>query len=347
MTPSRNKILKRIGIGFLIFILVLIIAIVSIYFIKRHLGKKEFTKAYETATVETIEDAYSEDSGQTITYNNKKYALNDGLISVVFLGVDKSFDGTKDIGEAGQADAIYILTYDPATKKCRIIPVSRESMVDVQLYSVNNESIGFEKMQLCLSYAYGDGGKTSSENTISSLSKMFYNIPFASYISLDLNSIGPLVDAIGGVDLTVLEDMPAYSYSFKKGNNVHLTGESALRYVQYRDDTKLTSNNDRLARQKQFLTVYLSQFLSTAKKKPTKTVKKLLKVADEYMYSNLSDNKIVYMASEILPDINNINDIEFLTIDGEIKQGEVHAEFYPDEEKLYDTILNVFYQEVK
>lgn len=346
MTPSRIKKLKMIGIGILIFLAIVIIGIVSTYFIKRHLGKKEFIDVNKEATVNTIEDAYSEDSGQTITYNDKKYKLNENLISVVFLGIDQSIANEKTIGEAGQADAIYILTYDPDTKKCKVITVSRESMVDVQMYSGTNESIGIEKMQLCLAYAYGDGKKTSSENTISSLSKLFYNIPFGSYISLDWDAIGPLTDAIGGLKITALQDINSGSYYFKKGQDVNLNKYNALPYVQYRDVTKLESNADRLARQKQFLNAYLSQFLSIAKKKPTKTVKQLLNAADEYMYSNLSSNKIVYLASEILPNIDSIKDIEFVTLQGETKQGETYAEFYPNDTYLYETILDVFYHEI-
>ena len=33
-------------------------------------------------------------------------------------------------------------------------------------------------------------------------------------------------------------------------------------------------------------------------------------------------------------------------IEGETKMGEEFEEFYPDEEKLYDLIISVFYREV-
>lgn len=343
---KSKKTLKRILVGILIFVLIAIIGVVSAHFIKRHLGKKEISNSKKEANITAIDDAISEDSGQTITYNDKTYKLNENLISIVFLGVDKSLSETKNIGEAGQADAIYIMTYDTATCKCKILPVSRESMVDVQLYSRNNEAIGIEKMQLCLAYAYGSDEKSSAENTISALSKLFYNMPFDSYITLDWDAIGPLTDAIGGVTVNVLQDVVTeYSY-LKKGEKITLKGNDAWSYVKFRDTTKLKSNDDRLARQKQFLTNYLSQLISKAKKKPT-TITKLLDVSEKYMYTNLSGNKIVYMASEVLPNISGITDIEFLSIQGLTKQGDVYAEFYPDETNLYETILNVFYIEVQ
>lgn len=343
---KTKKTAKRVGIGILIFIFVVAIGIFSAYSIKRHLGKKEIANSKKDAKITAIEDAVSEDSGQTITYNDKTYELNKDLISVVFLGVDKTLSDSNNIGEAGQADAIYIMTYDTISHKCKIIPVSREAMVDVQLYSGNNEAISIEQMQLCLAYAYGSDKKTCAENTISSLSKLFYNIPFDSYITLDWNAIVPLTDAIGGIKLTILEDVPAYNPIFRKGEKVTLTGEDAMTYIRSRDMESINSNNNRLTRQKQFLTSYLSQFIAKAKKKPS-TVTKLLDMADEYMYTNLSSNKIVYMTSEMLPNINNITDIDFLSIAGETKQGDVYAEFYPDETNLYETILNVFYKEVQ
>ena len=49
-------------------------------------------------------------------------------------------------------------------------------------------------MQLCLSYAYGDGKAKSAENTANSISRILYVVPITKYFALDLNGIAHLND---------------------------------------------------------------------------------------------------------------------------------------------------------
>ena len=72
-------------------------------------------------------------------------------------------------------------------------------MTDVALYSEGGSYIGTENLQLCLSYAYGDGKALSCDNTVISVSRIFYNIPINSYFSLDLEGIAAVNDSVGGV----------------------------------------------------------------------------------------------------------------------------------------------------
>ena len=335
---------KKILIGILIFFLSLVLIASSTFFIMRYLGKKEFLTQNKNAKIRTYKDTYSYDDGRVVYYNGKKYVFNENMVSVVFLGIDRSELGTEEIGNAGQSDAIYIFSYDSKTGKCYVIPVSRETMTDVRLFSSEGKELGIEKMQLCLAYGYGNGKDTSCENTLASLSDIFYNIPFSTYLALNWDGIGPLNDLSGGVSLTSLEDISTKYSNFTKGQPLVLKGQDAWSYVKYRNISKLESNNDRLARQKQYLKAYISQMIPKVRS-DFSTVSKLYNTANQYMYTNFSYNQAIYSASAILPDLYSSKDVEFVSIPGKIKQGKVHAEFYPNEQKLYEAILKVFYLE--
>lgn len=339
------KILKKVLIGLLIALLVIILGLSIAYQVIYHQGKNAFLNDNENASISTIEQAESDDDGQTVTYKDEKYKYNENIVSIVFLGVDKSELGTDNSGRSGQADAVYIFTYDIETGKCCIIPVSRETMTDVAIYSPSGELMGYDNMQLCLAYAYGDGKKTSCDNTLASLSRVFYNIPFSNVVSLNWDSIAPLNDIVGGVTLTSLEDINSQGLVIYEGNEVTLLGKDAWAYVKYRNIAELKSNTKRLARQKQYINAYMSKLIPMAKS-DFSIINDLLDIANEYMYTNLSTNKLVYTASEILPNIYSSKDIEFVSIKGKITEGEQFAEFHPDEIALYETILKVFYTKI-
>lgn len=348
-TKVRNTgFFKKIILGTLIFLIVVAVGLSSAYLIAKKFGKNEFLDTHKEANISTIDNADSGDNGHTVVYKDHTYKYNENLVSIVFLGIDKSELRSELIGTSGQSDAIYIFTYDTETKKCKFVPISRETIAEIQLFSTSGKALGFEKMQLCLAYAYGNGKDTSCKNTLSALSKIFYNIPFDACISLNWDAIAPLNDAVNGITLQPLETIPALDCSneIPKGEYITLMGNDAWAYVKYRDISKLTSNVNRLDRQKQYIKAYLSKLIPMAKS-DFSVIRELYGIANTYMYTTLSGNQIIYMASDILPNVYSSKDFDFVTIKGKTKQGETYAEFYPDETSLYEAILEVFYTKIK
>lgn len=339
--PNIRRV-KKILLIILVCILVIGFIAFAAYSYLSYKGKKELLDQNKDVVINTIDNAATDNNGHTVVYNGDTYRFNEDLISIVILGVDKSELDAEEYGKAGQADAIYIFTYDTKSGKSTLIPVSRETMTEVKLYSTSGEDMGMETMQLCLSYAYGNGKDTSCQNTIEALSRAFYNIPFSKYIALNWDAIGPLNDVIGGVTLTALEDVKVNRTVIYKDENVTLMGDDAWAYIKYRDTSKLESNPDRINRQKQYINAYITKLLPLVQNDIT-LISDLYGTASEYMYSNISRNNLIYLASQVIPNIYSTKDINYVTIEGEIKQGEVYAEFYPDETALYETILKVFY----
>jgi anionic cell wall polymer biosynthesis LytR-Cps2A-Psr (LCP) family protein len=340
---KKKKIIKIVLISLISFILITVISAVTVFEVKKHNGKKELlNNGSKEVIIEAPKDTIIEDDGQVVYHKGSKYKYNEDLITIVFMGIDKSELGAESNGQAGQSDAIYILAYDTKKDDYCIIPVSRETMADVRLYSAEGAEMGLEKMQICLAYAYGDGKEKSCENTIASLSKLFFNIPFTNYISMNWDGIAPLNDAIGGVELKVIEDIKTQYTTLYEGDKVRLKGNDAWSYVKYRNTSILQSNALRLKRQKQYIKEYYSQVRKSVLK-DFSVASELLDLSEEYTCSNLSQDQLLYIISEILPTVKNSNDINFINIEGKTKQGEEYAEFYPDDESLYETILKVFY----
>lgn len=105
----------------------------------------------------------------------------------------------------------------------------------------------------------------------------FYGMPLKYYFAMDLESIAALNDSVGGVTLTSLETLRLSGKIVTKGEVVTLLGKDARDYVQYRDSKLLDSNNQRIKRQRQYLTEFSQKVLKMTKKNisvPVKLFKK-------------------------------------------------------------------------
>ena len=343
----RKKKGPLIAVLIIFGILVLLLATaVGAYFYLNKKGEAQLKKNQSIASITAPEEASSEDDGKTIVYNGAKYKYNEDNINILFMGVDRDMQdtGEKVIGENGQADVLIWAALDSKTGHLSLINISRDAMVDVNKYNVEDKYLGTDKMQLCLAYSYGDGKEKSCENTLQSVSRLMYGMPVNAYVAIDYSAIAPLNDAIGGVTVNVLEDLTQSDSALKAGETVTLHGEQAQTYVRSRNTEVLDSNNQRMERQKQYIDAFLQQAISQTKKNPTLPVTLYNDVSD-YMVTNISASEVTHLATLMIQ--NGVSGGDILTVPGEVTQGDVYAEFNPDDKELYKLILSVFYKEIK
>ena len=349
---SRKDKKKKKAVKILIIIacvlLALIIVSASTLFIFNSVGKSAMHN-YDDMTIEPSPEVENvqqiKDNGKIITYNGKTYSFNEDIATVVLMGIDtKDFEKTdKVVGEGGQADAIYIAVIDTKADKVSILGVSRDTMVDVNVYNPEGGFLRTENMQLCLSYAYGDGAHTSCKNTLTSIERLFYGMQFETYFSIDTRALETLTDTVGGVTLTSLVDFNSdyYGRTIKAGEAVTLYGNDAIAYIRSRDITELDSNNDRMARQKQFMTAFLSQIWGSVKSNPT-VITDLYGAISDNSTTNLTPSKMTYLTTTAISMLDSYKEIEFVNVPGTVKKGE-YAEFIVDQNGLMEIMLDLFY----
>lgn len=328
----------KIAIAFLVLLLVVVIGIVGTFLFLEQKGKNSFTNV-------TTQTNYEE----VIEHEGHKYVYNKDVVAIAFIGVDKRELGTGDaIGTAGQADADIVLTVDTRTGRAKALSIPRDTMVDVDLYSENNIFLRNENMQLCLSFAYGDGKASSANNVTTSISRILYNVPINKYFVLDLDGIAPINDAIGGVTVESLYNFE--NLGIKVGDKVHLTGDLTESYVRQRDMQTIDASLNRTARQTQYIKAFANQ-LVPAVLNDFSIVSRLYNTAANYSTTNLDLSNVTYLASLLVS--KGVRDFETETLQGEMKESErtdyadyVYAEFYPDEELTLETVLDTFYTQV-
>ena len=153
-----------------------------------------------------------------ILVNGEVWEYNDDILTFLCMGVDsrKGITEEKTPGKAGQADALLMVVVNPRDEDIKVIAINRDTMTDIEIYDTAGMYLGEESGQITLQYAYGDGREKSCQLMEQTVSELFYGIPIHGYGALDMQSIATLNDAVGGVEVTVLEDMTKYRYLMMK-----------------------------------------------------------------------------------------------------------------------------------
>lgn len=281
-----------------------------------------------------------------VKHNGTIYAYNEEMMTFLFMGIDKDSDA-KEVAEGtdgGQADAMFLAAVNPKDRTVKVIGLNRNTMADVDIYNEEGAYVNTVKAQIAVQHGFGNGMEESCDYQCKAVSRLFYGLPIHGYAAINMAAIPALNDAVGGVDVTVQEDLSIKDPLLVEGAQVHLEGKSAFWYVKYRDTNQFGSADGRLERQKQ----YLAGFMQAAKetvKEDISVVTRIYSALRPMMVTNITSGEAVYLATELLDyDFGGKDGLRMMK--GETVMGEVFEEFYADEEALYEMILDIFYEPV-
>lgn len=342
---KKNRAVRYLFRTLLILIAVVLMAGVcafGIYHVMRVNGKLGLKN-----NISQAENEMDTDGSDLIWYNGKAYQYNKDLITILVMGIDQNSKDIEQIegvsGESGQADSIFLLVLNERKNQVKIIGMSRDTMTEIKTFDYKGNYVGDSENHLGLAYAFGDGKETSCQYMVDAVSKLFYGIPINSYVALNMEAIAQLNDAVGGVTVTVPDELAQTDPSFTAGSTVTLQGEQAVRYVRSRNTEVDFSNNLRMARQKTYLTGFVKAAVAQMKADmglPARLYKEL----SGKMVTDISLNDAVYLATEGLS--ISFDEEDILTVPGNAEKGAVYDEMHVDEQALYELILDTFYNDV-
>ncbi len=280
----------------------------------------------------------------TVRYNDKLYRYNDQIVTLLLLGVDQE---EPDVTEGSvdsdvYADVVLLAAIDMKNNKVSFYTISRDTMSDFAIPDAQTGGTVNVNGQLALTFSYGDGGKTSCEMTKNAVSQILFDLPIYSCSALYIKGLGPLNDAVGGVTVTVLEDL-RYGYSSMRiGEEVTLNADMAERYIRTREYTA-EGNLKRMERQKQYFKALLSQVLTIVRQDYTKVLDVYDAVKDDVI-TDLSVGDILYLASKAV-NMDISGDIQ--SVPGEVTlSSDNYVEYIIDKNALTDIIMSIYYEEV-
>lgn len=304
-------------------------------------GIQKKKAAEATSAKATVE---AEDSN-TVTWQGKTYKYNQNLSNYLLLGVDKRTPAETRVGkaDAGQADALFLLSLNRKTKEMTLITIPRDTMTDVESFDLEGKSLGKSKDHISLSYGYGDGGAESCKLTQEAVSNLFYGLPIQGYLAMNLDGIPELAKSVGGLTVTVPNNSLEYKYpEFAEGAEVTLTEENTEVFLRSRDVDESQSAIYRMERQKAFLDAF-SKKAKECYEQNAKFAANLFVAIKPYTVTNISEDRLMKLFQTADEGDGYIE----WTVPGEGTQGLSYDEYQVDDDALYAKIMETFYQEIK
>ena len=272
---------------------------------------------------------------RTVKIDGQKYRRKDKQTVLLLLGVDNviatSQQGT--IGTGGRSDAIMLLVMDDVAKTIKTLTVPRDTQVLVEVYNDGGYFMYAAQMHITLQYAFGDSPLRSCYLTKKVVGDLLHGVYIDGTLSVTMDAIATVVDAIGGLRLTFDQDYSYIDPAYRKGVTLTLDGNAAESFIRYRDSDELGSAEKRAAK----LEWLVGELFKNLRGMGGSTfVDDLIDKAGDHVYSNISAEDLLKISSYTYTGEN-------YTIPGETKEGAYHDEYIYNEEALQKLILDLFY----
>lgn len=293
----------------------------------------------------TVEDIIGPGEEETpVSFGGKWYLKKPNLETLLFMGVDRSGEAvsTGNYVGSGQADSLMLMLIDHDNQQFTILQINRDTMTEVEHLGVLGEIVGSAVEQIALAHAYGEGLEDSCENTVRAVSNLLYGVDIDSYAAVNMEAMAILNDMVGGVTVTIEDDFSEIDPSLVQGESITLTGEQAAHFLRARTGVGDGSNLSRMRRQSAYMSAFSAQFKAKSGETPALALE-IYSAVLPYMVTDLSGQTM----SQLVNRCRNYQNAGIVSISGEARQGEEFMEFYPDEEKLIETVLSLFYVETE
>ncbi|MBE6959777.1 MAG: hypothetical protein E7448_03515 [Ruminococcaceae bacterium] len=293
----------------------------------------------ESTIFHTGQESGRPTTSKTIVRDGVEYFPRQDITVFMVLGIDKfgPVEASPSYNNSGLADVISLLIFDETNQNCRILQLNRDTMLDVRVLGLGGRYAGTRFGQLALAHMYGTGLEDSCENTRETVSQFLYGLHIDYYMSMNMDAISVMTDAVGGVQVEVKDDFSAVDPTIQMGQML-LNGQQAINFVRTRKDVADQMNVTRMQRHREFMNGLLSGLQTKLDSDETFALNTYESVSS-YIVTDCSGNVI----SSIAERYGDYPLVEIVSPEGENKKGTQYMEFYVDADKLDALILRLFY----
>lgn len=278
-----------------------------------------------------------------IEYDGQVYPVRRGLQSVLLIGKD-AMEGRRPESDVEAfynddlADFLLLMVFDHEKKTVTPFQINRDTMCDVPWISVNGLVGGYYPMQITMAHIFGSGKLDSSKNVVSAVTGLLHGAPVDHFFTFSMDTVPILNDLVGGVTVTLEDDVPTLGEQYVKGAKITLKGEEALRFVRTRALDRVDANVARMGRQRLYMNAFLNQARTKIEKDPEFIVKAYDKI-ERFLITDLTVENI----SEFVDDFYDYEVLPIVTPTGTYTLSEQStAQFHPDEASLWDCVRSTF-----
>ncbi len=280
-------------------------------------------------------------ASKTIIRDGVPYFPRQDITVMLIMGIDRFgvVEESEYSSNKGDADMVSLLVFDERDKTIDILALNRDTMVKMPVLGLGGKPAGTRYAQLTLAHTYGSGLQDSCENVRKTVSDLFNGLRIDYYLSMNMDAISLLNDAVGGVTVHVTEDLSAIDPTIVMGEQT-LNGAQAVNYVRTRKDVGDQLNTSRMERQSKYMEGFLNAVWSSLDEGETF----IYSVYDDVNDYIVTDCTLASLSS-LLTRYRDYTLNEVITLKGENVLGDTYMEFHADKEALDDLMIQLFYSE--
>lgn len=307
-----------------------------------HLQQKTLEKELMIQREKLRESDWSEEN--TLFLNGQRYGFDHRIETFLLIGTDDS--GNKDPSDfrGAMADFLLLLVLDHTDHTIGFLQIDRNTVVEVRELTEEGEVITARQLQICTAHWYGRNPQMAAENTVYAVQTYLGGLAgIDGYCVWNMRDIGLLNHAVGGVEVTLHEDLTSEDPSMKKGSTILLSDRQAERFLRARMDVGEGTNKERMLRQQQYLTSLMQKIRSISESDPNFIQTQWNQLKD-HAVTDMNGNDISRIANQLIHHKNSgIDLIEGTVTSGFIlEDGKRHEEFYADENSKCKEMIKLF-----
>lgn len=338
----KHRINTRRVIAYLIaFLFVCVFLAGAVYLYEKRVQRRRAAKSnrQEEGSLQWSPD-------NTMLLDGDTYGFDHRIESFLFMGTDAS--GNE--GETGSdyhgamADFLLLMVLDYTDDTYGCFQIDRNTITRVNEMDETGKMTDFRQIQICVSHWYGGDRDMSAVNTMDSVKYLLGDLGVIDgYYVLSMSDIGALNHAVGGVEITITEDLTAADPAFTKGSTLTLTDEQAERFVRARMSVGEGTNVERMSRQKEYMDALLEKIKNNSMKDAGFALD-LWNTLRSAAATDMNGTDFSRIANMFIKGENK----GILSPRGETKTGTVlndgleHEEFYPDEKSLLEVMTELY-----
>ena len=327
----RSKLIK-----FLICLLILALVLAGLWFGLKWLDEKDIVESQIGDHGDWGKVAEPEET--LLLLDDEGWVYTDEVKTYLLIGTDATNKGSD--GPRGEmADFLMLFVINRTQNSFGFIQLNRDILMDVPVLDENGEMTGTYPEQLCTAHWYGRTEEERSANTVKAVSMLLGDLPIDGVYSINMDDIGAINSAIGGVEIEMTEDLTKVDKEFTKGAKVLLTDDQAEKYVRARMEVGEGTNVERMDRQLNYMEAAYNRVVHQLREQPA-YINTLYQELEDRIYTDQSGDSL----NEFTEYITKGENRGFLRFDGEAREGDTlkdgvkHTEFILKEGTLKETL---------
>ncbi|MCL6435662.1 MAG: LCP family protein [Leptolyngbyaceae cyanobacterium HOT.MB2.61] len=228
----------------------------------------------------------------------------------------------------GLTDTMLLLRFNPETKKLIVLSIPRDTRTQIP---------GYGTTKINAANVYG-GPALAARAT----SELLGGVGIDRYVTINVQGVQALIDALGGVNVYVPKDMKyqddsQHLYINLKAGRQHLNGNQALQLLRFRYDEH--GDIGRIQRQQLVMRALMEQSLNPA---TLTRLPKILQVIQSYIDTNLTVEELVALVG--FASRTSRADVQMLVVPGDFSEpGQYDASYWLPNPARIETVMAQYF----